>query len=65
MTRVLPDAAELPRRRYSGWACVWCGSSLMAGGQSAGVARGQMGAHRLDVEVFECLPGRGCNGTPG
>ncbi|MFM9652743.1 hypothetical protein [Streptomyces galilaeus] len=68
MKRELPDATELPRRRYSGWACVWCGASLREGGRSAGVARGHMGAHRLDVEVYECMPGRGCNhprpGTP-
>ena len=59
-TRVLPDAWDLPRPRYSGWACVWCGSSLKLGGQSAGRAASARG-ERYSVEVFECLPGHGCN----
>lgn len=61
MKRQLPDARELPRPRYSGWACVWCGASLMQGGRSAGIARGSRGDYRYDVEVYECLPGVGCS----
>lgn len=64
MTRELPDAWDLPRPRYSGWACVWCGASLMAGGRSAGIAQSVRG-ERYAVEVYECLPGRGCDETPG
>ncbi len=60
--RILPDAWDLPRPRYSGWACVWCGASLMAGGQSAGRAESSKGPE-YGVEVFECLPGRGCSKT--
>jgi hypothetical protein len=57
----LPDAAELTRAQHSGWACVRCGASLARGGVLAGRARGSIGAHRMDVDVYMCLPGRGCN----
>ena len=61
MKRQLPDAATLPRPQYSGWACVWCGASLMTVlARSAGVARGREDVHVLDVEVYECPPGVGC-----
>lgn len=63
MSRRLPDAACLPRAVYSGWACVWCGTSLSLGGVPAGRARGQIGAVCLDVDVYQCLPGRGCAAT--
>lgn len=63
MSTALPDAARLPRAVYSGWACVWCGASLLPGGAPAGRARGQIGAVRLDVDVYQCLPGRGCAAT--
>lgn len=57
--RVLPDAWDLPRPRYSGWACVWCGASLREGGRFAGRATSKRG-ERYAVDVFECEPGRGC-----
>ncbi|MFC9465221.1 hypothetical protein [Streptomyces coelicoflavus] len=60
MSTALPDAAHLSRAVYSGWACVRCGASLAAGGAPAGRARGQIGAVRLDVDVYQCLPGRDC-----
>lgn len=60
MSTALPDAANLSRDVYSGWACVHCGASLALGGAPAGRARGQIGAVRLDVDVYQCLPGRGC-----
>ncbi|WP_405695320.1 hypothetical protein OHA99_09490 [Streptomyces coelicoflavus] len=60
MSRRLPNAARLPRAVYSGWACVWCGASLSLGGAPAGRARGQIGAFCLDVDVYQCLPGRDC-----
>ena len=55
MNRPLPSACSLTRAQYSGWACCWCGSSLLhSGGTSAGIARGSSGAHVLDVEVYAC-----------
>ncbi len=61
MTDKLPDAVTLPRARYSGWACVWCGryfGDVLA--VSAGRAEGWVGAHDLSVEVYQCPPGFGC-----
>jgi len=58
-TRTLPDAWDLPRPRYSGWACVWCGASLQLGGQMAGRATSSRG-EEYAVDVYECLPGHGC-----
>ncbi|MEU6279518.1 hypothetical protein [Streptomyces sp. NPDC047028] len=53
--RQLPSALHLPRAVYSGWACAWCGASLLhTGGTSAGIARGRLGAHVLDTEVYAC-----------
>lgn len=63
MSPALPDAATLTHAVYSGWACVHCGASLTRGGAPAGRARGQIGAVRLDVDVYQCLPGRGCAAT--
>ncbi|MFD5217448.1 hypothetical protein ACFWMH_07245 [Streptomyces tendae] len=60
MSAALPDAAALPRNVYSGWACVHCGASLAFGGAPAGRATGQIGAVCLDVDVYKCMPGRGC-----
>lgn len=55
MSRPLPPANALTRAQYSGWACCWCGASLLrSGGSSVGVARGRSGAHVLDVEVYAC-----------
>ncbi|MER6064816.1 hypothetical protein ABT167_27315 [Streptomyces sp. NPDC001792] len=51
----------MSRAVYSGWACVWCGASLQRGGEPAGRARGSVGAHVLDVDVYQCLPGAGCS----
>ncbi|MDQ0992148.1 hypothetical protein [Streptomyces sp. V3I7] len=53
--RPLPSALDLTRPQHSGWACVWCGKSLLeTGGTSAGIARGSLGAHVLDIEVYAC-----------
>lgn len=53
-----PPTDELNRAQYSGWACCWCDKSLLgvSGVISAGVAKGRMGAHVLDAEVFACGP---------
>ncbi|MGP4089549.1 hypothetical protein [Streptomyces sp. KR55] len=52
----LPSALDLTRAQYSGWACCWCGKSLVdvTGAVSAGVSRGRDGAHVLDIEVYAC-----------
>ncbi|MBE8471061.1 hypothetical protein [Streptomyces justiciae] len=51
-----PPANELGYAAYSGWACCWCGKSLlgMRGTVSAGISRGRQGAHVLDMEVYCC-----------
>lgn len=54
MTRRLPNAATLPRERWAGRACVWCGTALTSGAVSQGIARGQVGAIVLDAEVWAC-----------
>lgn len=54
MSRRLPDATDLTRAQYSGWACVWCGIKLDKGAVSQGRVTGQAGAHRLDIEVYAC-----------
>ncbi|MEU1304303.1 MULTISPECIES: hypothetical protein [Streptomyces] len=70
-----PPATSLTYAQYAGWACCWCGTSLLdvTGAVSAGIARGQAGAHVLDVEVYACPgcappdPGRPehhCQGDP-
>ncbi|MET8449334.1 hypothetical protein [Streptomyces sp. NPDC005209] len=56
-----PDAATLTRAQHSGWACVWCHASLQNGAIPAGRAVGSIGAHRMDVDVYQCKPGHGCN----
>lgn len=61
----LPAATGLTRAQYSGWACVWCGASLQGGAIPAGRAIGSIGAHRLDVDVYQCKPGQGCNRLRG
>jgi hypothetical protein len=65
VTRELPSAVTLPRARYSGWACVWCGARfpLHVLAVSAGRAKGRMGCHDMSVEVYECPPGFGCAQT--
>ena len=62
--RRLPSALHLGRAVYSGWACVWCGKRLTSGAVSAGIARGQRGAHNFDVEVYAC-PSCASTTTPG
>jgi hypothetical protein len=49
-----PPAAELTYEQYAGRACVWCGVRLTKGAVSAGIARGQLGAVCLDIEVWAC-----------
>ncbi|MCZ9341358.1 hypothetical protein NGM37_26710 [Streptomyces sp. TRM76130] len=64
MTRKLPSAVDLPRARYSGWACVHCGASLRRVlAVPAGRATGSMGAHDMSVDVYQCPPGHGCGDT--
>lgn len=53
LERQLPDAAELTWAQHQGFACVWCQRRLTTGAVSAGVARGRIGAHVLDIEVYE------------
>lgn len=57
-----PPATDLTRAQYSGWACCWCGTSLQYGGVSVGIARGRLGVHVLDIEVYAC--GRKCPKRP-
>jgi hypothetical protein len=54
--RKLPPARDLTRAQHDGRACVWCGIPLWKGAKSAGIARGSLGVHVLDVEVFACAP---------
>ncbi len=51
-----PPVERLSKAQYDGWACCWCGKSLLhdSGAVSAGIARGNSGVHVLDVEVFAC-----------
>lgn len=50
----LPPVEQLTYGQYNGLACVWCGTKLTTGAVSAGMARGQLGAHILDTEVYAC-----------
>lgn len=52
--RLLPPVTSLTRAQHDGHACVWCRSPLTHGATSAGIARGNLGAHVLDVEVYAC-----------
>ncbi len=54
----LPAAAALSWEQYAGRACVWCDQPLTTGAHSVGIARGRIGAHVLDIEVFAgpCCP---------
>jgi hypothetical protein len=52
----VPPADELTYAQYSGWACCYCGNSLMQGGRSVGRAQGKSGAHDLSIEVYACDP---------
>ncbi|WP_413754779.1 hypothetical protein [Streptomyces sp. MMBL 11-3] len=56
MRRLLPPppADQLRLEAYSGWACCFCGTKLTTGAVSAGISRGSVGAHVLDVEVWAC-----------
>ena len=50
-----PPIDRLTRAQTSGWACCWCGRSLMdVEAVPAGVARGQLGVHVLDSHVWAC-----------
>lgn len=51
-TRQLPDAGSLTWEQHQGRACVWCKRPLSSGAVSAGIARGRVGAHALDIEVY-------------
>ena len=59
--RPLPPVQELTRAQFDGWACVWCRTPLWKGATSAGRARGRMGDHVLDIEVYACPV---CGPTP-
>jgi hypothetical protein len=51
----IPPADELTYAQHQGWACVYCGASLMQGGVSVGRAFAQLqGVHTLDIEVYAC-----------
>ncbi|MGJ5897953.1 hypothetical protein ACSCBZ_39305 [Streptomyces niveiscabiei] len=62
MKHKLPDAASLPRDRYSGWACVWCGVRfpLHVLAVPAGRAQGRIARIDLSTDVYQCPPGFGC-----
>jgi hypothetical protein len=51
-----PPTRELTYWQYSGWACCWCGKSLLnvRGTVPAGISRGRSGAHIFDIEVYAC-----------
>lgn len=58
--RDIPPVDQLTYAQRSGWSCVWCGTPITTGGYSAGTARGRIGAHILDTEVYAgpcCPPG--------
>lgn len=50
----IPSALDLTRAQFDGRACVWCGMPLWKNATSVGTARGSLGMHSLDVEVFAC-----------
>ncbi|TQE16550.1 hypothetical protein SipoB123_40640 [Streptomyces ipomoeae] len=52
--RELPSAVGMPRERWAGRTCVWCGIRLTSGAVSQGIARGRIGAVVLDAEVWAC-----------
>lgn len=57
MTRLTPPPpTALTHGQYQGWNCCWCRASLKNGGVSAGISRGSIGAHALDIEVYACQP---------
>lgn len=50
-----PPVGDLSKAQYDGWACCWCGSSLLSvKAVPAGVSRGSSGVHVLDIEVWAC-----------
>ncbi|CAL9476008.1 hypothetical protein SUDANB6_02937 [Streptomyces sp. enrichment culture] len=52
-----PPFADLTYHQRAGWACCWCGTSLMRiDAVPAGRSRGRSGAHVLDVDVYACGP---------
>ncbi|MET9736453.1 hypothetical protein ABZZ79_39340 [Streptomyces sp. NPDC006458] len=56
-SRPVPSATSLTGRQYAGWPCIWCNAShAITGGISVGIARGRIGTHVLDVEVYACTP---------
>ena len=61
-----PPVRELSRAQYSGWACCWCGKSLLdvTGAVLAGISRGSSGVHVLDIEVYACPDCAGATQTP-
>jgi hypothetical protein len=50
----LPPVEQLSSGQFRGLNCVWCKVTLTTGAVSAGIARGQSGAHILDPEVDAC-----------
>lgn len=53
-TRQPPPVTCLTYAQKAGRACCFCGEDVWTGAVSAGIARGQDGAHDLSVEVFAC-----------
>lgn len=51
-----PPVRNLSRAQCDGWACCWCGKSLLdaKGTVLAGISRGSSGVHVLDIEVYAC-----------
>ncbi|MFS8200464.1 hypothetical protein ACLVWQ_17480 (plasmid) [Streptomyces sp. CWNU-52B] len=49
-----PPAAELGGEQYAGRACCYCRTKLTSGAMSAGISRGRLGVHVLDIEVYAC-----------
>lgn len=59
-SRPLPDLRTLTWDQSAGRACIWCKKPLTTGAVSAGIIRGQLGAHILDTEVWAgpCCQGK-------
>lgn len=52
----VPPATDLNRRQYDGYACAFCGVSLVEGAVPAGRATGWIGAYDMSVDVYACRP---------
>ncbi|QXE36990.1 hypothetical protein KQY30_25030 [Streptomyces sp. GMY02] len=50
----VPPAGDLTTEQWAGRACYACGRPLTTGAVYRGWARGRLGAHSLDAEVWAC-----------